>query len=242
MPSPYGRQRPTRTRARLPSAATASRIRRDLPIPGAPSTVASSQRDAATARSNAASSDASSLRRPTNGVLIGREKAGTSGRTLIQAPRRNRLGFAFERQVGHKLHQGRLAQKTGRLVAEEDFARPRALLRPRGDIDRVTGDERLPVSRDHVAGVQGGAHLDFDPVVALEIDIDRPKRDPHVGCGTCGPKRVVFVGDWQAEDSHHFVAAELLNRAAVTLKRNAHRLVPACQHLAQRLRIKPLAQ
>ena len=70
-------------RARVSSEPISSRTRRDLPIPGVPMIVASSQDRAWTAFSNASRRTASSSLRPTKGVRIGRENAGTSGLTAI---------------------------------------------------------------------------------------------------------------------------------------------------------------
>ena len=80
MPSPYATHRPTTTRASFSSERSASRARRDLPMPGGPTTVAREHDDSRTAVSNASRSSASSPLRPTKGVVIGRAKAGTSGR------------------------------------------------------------------------------------------------------------------------------------------------------------------
>ena len=50
MPSPYATQRPTTTRASFSNALRASRARRDLPIPGGPTIVASEHDDLAPQR------------------------------------------------------------------------------------------------------------------------------------------------------------------------------------------------
>ena len=56
------------------------------------------------------------------------------------------------------------------------------------------------------------------------------------------PEGVVFVGEREAEDGHHGVTDELLDRAAVPFQHRAHPLVPARHHPAERLRIEPLAE
>ena len=55
-------------------------------------------------------------------------------------------------------------------------------------------------------------------------------------------QRVVLVHDRHAEDRHHRIADELLDRAAVALDDLLHLLEVAGQERPQRLRVEPLAQ
>lgn len=50
------------------------------------------------------------------------------------------------------------------------------------------------------------------------------------------------MGEREAEDGHHGVPDELLDRAAVSLQHPAHSLVPARHHAAERFRIELLAE
>jgi hypothetical protein len=71
-------------------------------------------------------------------------------------------------------------------------------------------------------------------VLLLDPVSDRQRR-PDRALG------VVLVRDWRPEQSHHRVAAELLDRAAETLKLLAHLAVVARQQCLQVLGIKYLA-
>ncbi len=71
MPSPYGRHRPRRIRARPATAARNSATRRLLPTPGGPTTIALAGRRSAITRSNVACSASSSATRPMRGADSG---------------------------------------------------------------------------------------------------------------------------------------------------------------------------
>ena len=93
-----------------------------------------------------------------------------------------------------------------RAGADEDLARRRGLLEPRGDVDGLAGREgRVAVVGDDLA------RLDADPGLELEVRDglhDRERRPD-------GPLRVVLVRARDPERGHHRVAGELLHRAAV---------------------------
>ena len=81
MPSPYGRQRPRRTRAVSPTEVTTSCVSRDLPTPAWPMTVTRRHVEPAAASSNASRITASSLVRPTSGVSNRRGRIGAPAST-----------------------------------------------------------------------------------------------------------------------------------------------------------------
>ena len=62
------------------------------------------------------------------------------------------------------------------------------------------------------------------------------------GCGAHGAQRVVLADGRHAEDGHHGVADELLDRAAVPLDRGARDVEVARHQRAQRLGVEPLAE
>src|SRR5262245_12762950 len=108
------------------------------------------------------------------------------------------------------------------LRAHEDLPGLRTLLEPCGDVDRVTGDERLPYSGNHAPGVDSRAHLDLHSIVALELSVDLSECNPHVGCCTRSSERVVLVRNRQPEDGHDRITDELLDRATMQLEGRPH--------------------
>src|SRR5262249_43504158 len=103
---------------------------------------------------------------------------------------------------------------------------------PRGDIDRVTGGQALLRACHHLAGGN------TDPSLHTQLG----KGVAHLHRGPNSPESVVLVHDWHAEDSHHCVADELLDRAAVALDDRLHRLEVGSEQSPQRLRVELLAQ
>ena len=132
-------------------------------------------------------------------------------------------------------------ESIGRLT-EQDLARLSALLEPRGDVHRVACREPLLRAGHHLTRVDADAELELDAVVPSEPAVQLGDPVPHLGRGSHGAERVVFVHHRNAEDGHHRVADELLHRAAVPLDHRLHRLEVACHHPAQRLGIELLAQ
>src|SRR4051794_10402391 len=71
----------------------------------------------------------------------------------------DRRRLALEHQRRGRLTLDRVANERSRLAADQDVARLRGLLQPRGDVDSVAGDKRLALARDHFAGVDADAQL-----------------------------------------------------------------------------------
>ena len=245
MPSPYATQRPTTTRASCSSERTTSRARRDLPIPGGPTIVASRHEDSRTAVSNARRSSSSSRSRPMKGVTMGRAKAGMSGRSAEQPPRGERLALSLRLDSGHRLDDDRIPDEAVRRLAEEHLARLRGLFEPRRDVDRVACRElliRVGVPDDHLARVDAGARGDANPVLAREILVDALESLAHLERRPHGAERIVLVDGRHAEHGHDRVADELLDGAAVSFERCLHRVEVAPHHPPQRLGVEPLAE
>ncbi len=92
------------------------------------------------------------------------------------------------------------------LRADQDLARAGLLLEPRREVDRLAGGERrLGLVGDDLA------RLDPDPRLEPELADALERREG----GADGPLRVVLVRERHAERSHHGVAGELLDDAAV---------------------------
>ena len=90
--------------------------------------------------------------------------------------------------------------------ADEDLARPRRLLEPRGEVHGLARRERrLGVVDDDLARLDADARLELELVDGLA----------HRERGARRPLRVVLVRLRNAERGHHGVAGELLDDAAV---------------------------
>ncbi len=124
MPWPYAMHRPTTIRASVSSEAISSRARRDFPMPGVPTIVASAQERSRTAASNAPRSSSSSWRRPTKGVEIGRANAGTSGRS--PSSRRAASGSALPFAARGAVASATTASRTASYVASPSSTSPGA--------------------------------------------------------------------------------------------------------------------
>ena len=142
----------------------------------------------------------------------------------------DRVRLPFHRQR-HRLGLDRVTDEARRLVAEQDLAGAGRLLEPRRHVDRVAGDERVPLAGDDLAGVDADPRLEPEPVHVV-AQLDR---------GAHRAQRVVLGRHRDPEDGHHRVADELLHRAPVALEHAASRLVVAVHQGTQRLRIGALA-
>jgi hypothetical protein len=88
----------------------------------------------------------------------------------------------------------------------------RRLFEACGHVDGIPGDERLALAADDdLARVDADSRL--EPVNGHRL--------PHLPGRTHRAQRVVLVRDGDAEDRHHRVADELLDRAAVPLEDRA---------------------
>ena len=114
-----------------------------------------------------------------------------------------------------------------------DLAAGCRLLEARGDVDRISGDERLPFAADDDL-----ARVDADP----RLETVLRDRRLHLRRGANRTKRVVLVRDRDAEDGHDRVADELLHRAAVALEDDAQILEVAAHARPQRLGVGRLAE
>ena len=132
---------------------------------------------------------------------------------------------------GQGLGLDRVADEALRLVAEQHLSGAGGLLQPRGDVDGVAGDERVPLPGDDLAGVDADARLEPELVhVVAQLD-----------GGAHGPQRVVLRRNRDPEDGHDRVADELLDRAAVALEHRAGGLVVAVHQRAERFRVGAVA-
>jgi hypothetical protein len=90
--------------------------------------------------------------------------------------------------------------------------------------------------------VDPGADRELHAPAGLEIAVERVEGVPYVERGAHRPQGVVLVQLGDAEDGHHLVADELLDRALVALDGHPQGIEEAGLHLAQDLRIEALTE
>jgi hypothetical protein len=124
------------------------------------------------------------------------------------------------------------AHERERRLADQHLVRRGRLLQPRRDVHRVAGREPLLGAGHDLAGV------DTDP----PLDPQLRERVAHLDRRAAGAQRVVLVSGRHAEDGHHGVADELLDRAAMPLDDRFHPLEVAREQCPQRLGVGRLAE
>ena len=199
-------------------------------MPAGPRSVKSWQVRSATASSNARQRRCRSRSRPDERrgeVARDRRRVTDDVDEPICVDRR---GLSLQLQRRERLDDDRIADEKSRLGPDENFAVGGALLEPRGDVDRVAGDERLSL-----AAHDDLARVDPDPCLQPVLG----DRLAHLPCRAHGAKRVVLVRRRDPEDGHHRIADELLHRAAVTLEDRAQILEVAAHARAHAPRGPP---
>jgi hypothetical protein len=134
--------------------------------------------------------------------------------------RRDRLRLSLHGERIDVLHFQCVARERERHRSEQDLPRLRSLLEARGDIHGVTCDEAFLCPRHDLPGVDADAGL----------DAELRKRLAHLRSRAHGPKSVVLVRNWHAEDRHHRVPDELLDRPAVPLDDRLHAVEVAAEN------------
>ena len=140
------------------------------------------------------------------------------------------LSLQLERRDGLDLDG--VTDEVERRLAEQHLARLRRLLEPRGDVHRVARRQPLLGAGHDGARVQPDARL----------DAELGKRVAHLRRRPYRAERVVLVSRRHAEDRHHRVADELLDRSLVALDDRLHALEVAREQSAKRLGIQLLTQ
>ncbi len=96
---------------------------------------------------------------------------------------------------------------------------------------------RSRIAGDDLTGVDPDPHL--QPGVGAELGLEHGYLLPKLERRANSAQRVVLAHRRDAEDGHHLVADEVLDRAAVALDRAGCQLEKARHHLAQRLGVEP---
>ena len=154
----------------------------------------------------------------------------------------HRFRLPLERQRQGWLEFDGVAHEGSSRLAEEHFTRSCGRLEPGGDIDRVACREPLLGASDDLARVDADPELERHAVVTHELLVEVAESSAQVVRGTHSAQSVVLVQAGHAEDGHHRVADELLDRAAVALDYVASRLEVAGHHAPQALWIELFAE
>ena len=155
-----------------------------------------------------------------------------------------RLRLALDGQRIERLGDDGVANELERALADDDLARARGLLEPRGDIAGIAGGERAGDARsgEDLAGVDAGVRPQADAEGPFQLFVQRLEGGTHVDGGAHRTQRIVLVHDGHAEHRRDRVADELLDRAAVAFEHGEHRLEVAREHAVQDLRVELLAE
>ena len=199
------------------------------PTPASPTIVTSSQRCSDRARSQAAANQRElplAADEPRLVAALGRLEHPQ------QPVRANGVGLPLQLERRDGLDLDGLAHELERRLAEQHLARLCRLLEPCGDVDGVARRQALLGAGDDGARVQPDARLDSE----------LGKRVAHLGGRPHRAQRVVLVRRGHAEDRHHRVADELLDRSLVALDDRLHALEVAREQAAKRLGIELLSQ
>ena len=168
-----------------------------------------------------------------------------AGAHLVETPGPHRLALAFEGERFERTGADPVCDEAVGLPPQQDLARLRSLLQARRDVDGVAGRDRLLARRiadDHFAGVDPDPLFKANAVAPLELHVQPRQGAAHLVRRSDGAQSVVLVNDRHAEDRHHGVADELLDRTAVPFQHGSHLLEVVQHHPAHRLRVHALAE
>ena len=167
-----------------------------------------------------------SCSRPTNGLCVAASGWPTRLRAPRRAPDRDRLRLPLRLDGLQRLEGDRRSGRAHRRLVDDAPADRCRRLQPRGGVHDVARDDSLAALGTRTERDDGltrrhrRADGELEPF-ALQF-LDR-LQDPEGGAH--GPLGVVLVRDRRAEDGHHGVADELLDRPAEALDVGLHALV-----------------
>ena len=179
-----------------------------------------------------------------DGLWVPADRLGV-GSNLREPERLDRLRLAVQIQRRHPLDLDRIAQQLAGERPDQDLARPRRLLQPSGDVDRIPRRERRArpeIAGHHLTRVHADPHADPNAALLLQLVVQAFQRPPHLERGPDRPQRVVLVHQRHPEHRHHRVADELLHQAAVPLEHRPHLRVVTAEHVPERLRVESLPE
>jgi hypothetical protein len=89
----------------------------------------------------------------------------------------------------------------------------------------------------HLTSVQPDAHLQGDPVGALDLGGILLYRGLHGQGGVARPRRVVFMGQGRPKQGHDAIAHNLIDRALVAMHRRHHAFQDGIEELPGLFRV-----
>ena len=232
MPAPYGGHWPRRIVGGSSDSerlVISSRSSRDLPTPAWPITVTRCGRSSRSTRSTSDISRPASSSRPINGVCARPAPWRGSATHAVGLPGGHRLLLALQAKRLEPLEGDRLAAGAVGRLADRDGVGPARGLEARRHVDRVAhhGVAVADRSRHHLAGVDADAEREAHAELLAALAVRVLHRLLHGEAGPHGALGIVLVGDRSAEDAHHVVADELVDRSAEALDL-AHRARAGC--------------
>ena len=210
-------------RARRRRARTARRRAGSCRCPGTPTSVTScGERSCARARRARREQRRARAARPTSGASPRSRDVDAEARArLDRLPDADRLGLALGLdRLGLARTRSRCSRGAVRRLADEDPVHRRGRLQARGGVDDVAGGHALALGRA-ARRARRAPRRSLTPIRTWSSS--RRSRDPVADRerGAHRPLGIVLVRDRRAEERHHRVADELLDRAAVALELGA---------------------
>ena len=245
MPLPYGRHRPVAT-----SASSSSPRRPPVRDGTCQSRPGRGRRRCRTVPASASASTRVRMRvellRPADERRVEAAcVAGSRGVHLVEPEAGDGLALALGREPLARPDPDRVLHERVRRRADQDRPRLGGLLESLGEVDRVTGHERLArpgVARDDLTGVDADPAGELDAPLHPQLRVELGEAPLHLRPGADSAKGVVLVDHRHAEHGHHLVAAEPLDRPAVRRTISAIDSRVARHDAARRLGIGRLAE
>jgi hypothetical protein len=158
-------------------------------------------------------------------------------------PTRNGSGLPLGVGRRQRLVFDRIARRPIRSFADNDTVDRRGGLQASRGVDDVARRDGLPERRICVESDERFTRVDADPDMEIEVRIPfvraRQRLSNRERCAN-GALRIVFVRGRCAEDRHHGIAGELLDRAVALLELLAHERVVGSQHRSHIFNVHPL--
>src|SRR5918995_2642982 len=126
-------------------------------------------------------------------------------------------------------------------ITDQDVARAGGLLKPRGDIYGIAGDQGVftcACAGNNLPAVHTDANLNPHATLLLQFAVQFLDLLLNLEGGAESPKCIVFVHGWYAKDAHPGIADKLLDCPAVAPQYVRDSLEVAKHHLTQWLWIK----
>ena len=168
------------------------------------------------------------------------ERAAQSRHDALRLPEQRQTLLTLELEGARVLVDDRLLRRAPRRLAHEDRARVCGRLDARGGVDEVAGDHALALCAERDGCLSGEDSRARAQLGRAHLVAERRDCGHEVERGSNCPLRVVLCCRRRAPHSHHGVADELLDRAAVELDQASARIEVAGEELARVLGVSLL--